>query len=140
MCSVTGYPQLKDIQKSTPAARIKKWKSQLRGTYIVAINGINVSTVDKIEAAIKKHRDSGDETELDIQFATIEKHAMQPQMGIPQVYQDQMNIIGQHLWDIQNDPDWSERVNNAMPAMEALNRNDTVLRTIKRECTMQDCR
>ena len=51
---------------------------------------------------------------------------MQPQMGIPQIYQDQMNIIGKHLWDIQNDPAWAERVNNAMPAMEAINRNDTV--------------
>ena len=126
MCSDTGLPQLKDIQKSTPAARVKKWKSQLRGAYITAINGINVSTIDEIKDAIQKHRTIGEESDIEIQFATIDRQAMQPQMGIPQVYQDQMNIIGQHLWEIQNDPDWSERVNNAMPAMEALNRNDTV--------------
>ena len=105
---------------------MKRWKSQLRNAHITAINDIPVSTIDDVTAAIQKHRQFNNDEEISIQFATMEKHAMQPQMGIPQVYQDQMNIIGQHLWEIQNDPDWSERVNNAMPAMEALNRSDTV--------------
>ena len=125
-CPDTGLLQLKNIKQSTPAARVKKWKSQLRNAHITAVNEIPVATVSDIKAAIQKHRQFNKDEEVSIQFATMEKHAMQPQMGIPQVYQDQMNIIGKHLWDIQNDPDWSERVNYAMPAMEALNRNDNV--------------
>ncbi len=29
---------------------------------------------------------------------------MHPQYGIPQLYHDQMNIIGKHLWEMQHDP------------------------------------
>ena len=127
MCPEHGLPKLKDIQKSTPAARIKKWKSQLRGSYVTSINGTHVDSIAGIKDEIRKHRDGPDASdEILIGFDTIEKQAMQPQMGIPQVYQDQMNMIGKHLWEIQNDPDWSERVNNAVPVMEALNRNDTI--------------
>ena len=44
-------------------------------------------------------------TEIDIKIATIAKIVIHPQQGIPQLYQDQMNIIGQHLFDIKNNPE-----------------------------------
>jgi hypothetical protein len=43
-----------------------------------------------------------------IGFSTITKQAMHSQTGIPQIYHDQMNIIGEHLWDIDHDPQWQE--------------------------------
>ena len=125
-CPDVNQPKLTNIRKSTPSAKIKKWKSQLRGAYIIAINDKTVKTVQDVKDRIAEHRKDRPDEEILVQYATIEKQAMQPQMGIPQIYQDQMNIIGKHLWDIQNDPAWAERVNNAMPAMEAINRNDTV--------------
>ena len=32
---------------------------------------------------------------------------MHPQLGTPQIYHDQMNIIAQHLWEIKNEPEWN---------------------------------
>jgi hypothetical protein len=29
---------------------------------------------------------------------------MHPQLGVPQMYHDQLNIICEHLWDIAYDP------------------------------------
>ena len=125
-CPLINQPMLKDIRKSTPSAKIKKWKSQLRGAYVTAINDQPVATVQDIKDKIADHRKTKSDQEILVQYSTVEKQSMQPQMGIPQVYMDQMNIIGQHLWEIQNDPAWAERVNNAMPAMEALNRDDVI--------------
>ena len=39
---------------------------------------------------------------------------MHPQQGISQLYHDQMNIIGQYLWDITNNPEWQQDVNAAI--------------------------
>ncbi len=123
----TGLPQLRDIRKSTPAARIKKWKSQLRNSYITSVNGTEVTTIDEIRDAIKPSFVDPDNPEVTIVFATSDKFAINPQMGLPQLYHDQMNIIGKHLWDIQNDAAWSERVNNAIPFLESVNRDTVVL-------------
>lgn len=36
---------------------------------------------------------------------------MHPQHGIPQLYQDQMNVIAKHLCEIRNDAEWQKEVN-----------------------------
>ena len=36
----------------------------------------------------------------------IEKHAMHPQTGVPQLYFDQMHQLGKHLFALQYDPIW----------------------------------
>ena len=125
-CQELQHPKLTMIRKSTPSAKIKKWRSQLRGASITAVNGKRVTTIKDVRDLVAEHRKSSLETDIEVQFATINKQAMQPQMGIPQVYQDQMNVIGKHLWEIHNDPDWAEQINNAMPALKAINRSDTV--------------
>ena len=58
-----------------------------------------ISTIDEFHACIATAQANGVQ-ELDIGFATIERSAMHSQLGIPQLYQDQLNIIGEHLWEL----------------------------------------
>ena len=48
---------------------------------------------------------------VDMQIATLHKIAMHPQLGLPQLYHDQLNVIGKHLWDIKNNHAWQTKVN-----------------------------
>ena len=50
---------------------------------------------------------------------------MHPQLGIPQLYHDQLNVIGEHLWQLKNDPEWHEDVEEAQPILEVM-KNDTL--------------
>jgi deoxyuridine 5'-triphosphate nucleotidohydrolase len=119
MCDKFGLPKMTKCKLSTPCARIQKWRSELKGAYVTSVNDIPVSSIDEIKSEIQKLRLSSAE-QAKIGFATIEKHSMHPQLGIPQVYQDQMNVIGKHLWDIQNDPEWNSSVEEALPLLEAV--------------------
>ena len=132
-----GLPQLKSIDKSTPAARIKKWKSELRGSYITSINGTTVTSIEEIRTAIAPFYRDKDNPDITVTFATIEKLAMNPQLGLPQLYHDQMNIIGKHLWEIQNDAAWSEQVDNAIPILESQSKNACVLTKEDRKSLIQ---
>ena len=53
-----------------------------------------------METAVSNARKAGTKI-VTIQFATIHKHAMHPQEGIPLIYHDQLNIIATHLADIK---------------------------------------
>ena len=87
--------------------RIKRWKSELRNGYITHVNDIAVTSVEEIKNHIKKAKDMKEKS-VKIGFATISKQAIHPQLGIPQMYHDQMNIIASHLWDIKNSPEWNK--------------------------------
>ena len=132
-----GLPKLISMEKSTPAARIKRWKSELRGSFITSVNGTTVKTIDEIRAALKPSFVDKDNPDVLVTFATVEKLAMNPQLGLPQLYHDQMNIIGQHLWEIQNDAAWSERVNNAIPILESVSKDTCVLTKEDRNSLIQ---
>ena len=58
-----------------------------------------------IHQQIQDIREKGTET-IGVQIATFHKIVMQPQQGIPQLYHDQINVTGQHLWGIKNNPVW----------------------------------
>ena len=104
LCPHRNLPQLIECEQSTPAMRISKWRSQLRQAYITHIDDIPVKTIKDIHDRIKSLRKQG-KAIIKIGFATIEKVAIQAQKGTPQIYHDQLNIIGQHLYEINNDID-----------------------------------
>ncbi len=109
-CPHRDLPQLKDIKSASSATRIKRWRSELRDAYITTVNDIGVTSIEDIMQHIAKAR-SSNETSIKIGFSTITKQAMHPQLGIPQLYHDQMNIIGTHLHDISNSPEWNLATN-----------------------------
>ena len=66
---------------------MSKWRSELRDTYIIAVNDAPVRTVKDIiihiaESKAQKLHD------IKLNFATIHPHAMHSQHGIPQLYHD----------------------------------------------------
>ena len=104
-CTEKQLPILRDCAKGSSAIRVLRWRSELRHSYITHINDIPVKTIDEVKSLIKKATDMK-EVQLKVGYATVERQAMHPQYGIPQLYHDQLNFIGQHLWDIKNNPEW----------------------------------
>ena len=91
----------------------------MRDAYITSVENKPISTIDKFHKCIKTARKNGVQ-ELEIGFATIECSLMHPQLGRPQLYQDQLNIIGEHLWELQNDPEWQQEIEEALPCLEVM--------------------
>ncbi len=110
MCPDRNLPQLVDCKNGTSAARIKRWRSELKQAYIIHINDQPVATLDEIATAFDTVRAANDKT-VKVGFSTISKQAMHPQLGVPQLYHDQMNIIGTHLHEISNSSDWTTATN-----------------------------
>jgi hypothetical protein len=99
ICPNRNLPILLDCKKGSSSVRIQRWKRELRHGYITTVNGIGVTTIqDSIDNIDNKAR-SNQEQSISIGFSTLEKQALHPQYGIPQLYHDQMNIIGKPLWD-----------------------------------------
>ena len=90
-------------EKSTPAARLQRWRSELNGGYIRSVNDTPTTTVDDVKKEVARSRARGD-TSLTIHFALIDRKAFNSQTGHPHMFYDQLNVIGRHLFDIKNDP------------------------------------
>ena len=106
LCPNRNIPKLIDCKPGTSSIRIPKWRSELRQAYITHINGEHINSMNDIDKIFKRIR-TDNQHQFKIGFSTIKKQAMHPQLGVPQLYHDQMNIIGKHLWDIAHDPLWS---------------------------------
>ena len=129
ICPHRNRPQLMSCEPSTPAMRISKWRSQLRYSYVTKVAGVEIANVQDIEKAVKICRAKKDK-EIDVYFATIDKIAMHPQKGTPQLYHDQLNIIGKHLWEIQYDIRSHEHND---PAIFLVNKDKKLNRKIPRK-------
>ena len=47
-----GRLVLLDILSSSPAARIPRWRSRIRGAWLIVVNGVQVSTIKDVEAIL----------------------------------------------------------------------------------------
>jgi len=56
MCDKFGLPKLDQCKRSTPCARLPRWRYELRGAYCTSVNDIPVSTIDEIRSAIEAAR------------------------------------------------------------------------------------
>ena len=95
-CDIRNRLKLTDILKSTPAARILSWRSTLRFSYILAVNGSTVVTIADLEMAIAQARKSKT-LKLQITFGTEQKHGVHPVDGNLNLYFDQMNAFAKHI-------------------------------------------
>jgi deoxyuridine 5'-triphosphate nucleotidohydrolase len=101
MCPKRNLPRLIECKKGSSSIRIQRWKRELRNGYITTVNGQAIKTIQDIILSIHNARTSKAKS-VNIGFSTMNKQAIQPQYGIPQLYHDQMNIIGKHLWDMKH--------------------------------------
>lgn len=108
-CPHRNLPTLQDCEPSTAAMRIPRWRSELKGAYITSVNDTPVATTDEVENLIQIAIQSKSDA-VKIHFSTIDRQAMHPQYGIPQMYHDQLNVIGKHLWELKNDPSFNTNV------------------------------
>ena len=113
MCQHRDRPKLIRCKKGHSAARIIRWRSELREGYITAVNNSPVKSIAEIEYHIQQARQNKHKT-IKINFATIKRQAMHPQLGTPQMYHDQMNVVAEHLWEIRNSPEWQKRADEAI--------------------------
>ena len=113
-CQYRHLPKLKDCRPGSSSIRIPKWRSQLRNAYITHVNDISVNNVEDIQRIVSKALQYSRKESIKISFATIERQPIHPQYGIPQLYHDQLNLIGQHLWDMKNEPQWNKSVDEAI--------------------------
>ena len=98
-----GKLTIDDIYKSTPAARIPRWVTEIQHGLLTKVDDIQVKTVQDVIKAIKNARDQNKKT-IKINISTINQQSMNPQTGTPQLYHDQMNLIAQHLWEMKHIP------------------------------------
>ena len=101
MCQERNLPKLVDCIKGSSSIRIQRWKRELKNGYITSINDIEVTTIQDIIDKIAQAQKASSKS-IKVGFSTLTKQAMHPQYGIPQLYHDQMNIIGKHLWDMKH--------------------------------------
>jgi hypothetical protein len=66
------------------------------------VNSIPITNISQLRRIIK----DAETTKLAVQFGTIERQALHPQTGVPQLYFDQVNNIGKHLYSMRHDPEW----------------------------------
>jgi dUTP pyrophosphatase len=125
---VSTQPRVGTIRPSTPAAKLKCWRRDLLGSYVISIENELVKTKQDIIQTIQKFRNQN-KNSITIQFATIDKQSIHPQMGLPQLYHDQLNVIAEHLWALKNLPEWSENVKNAIES-NSINMSDKTMKRL----------
>ncbi|EJK69950.1 hypothetical protein THAOC_08742 [Thalassiosira oceanica] len=81
---------LREMMPGTPGHRIPRWKSRLRQAWLVAVNGIEVSTTDEV-ATVLSQVIASDQPECSLLFAKPEIRHGLTNDGIPQVNLDQLN-------------------------------------------------
>ena len=98
MCPKRNLPIIVECEKGTPAAKISKWRSTLKGSYLLAINDIQVSSITDVENAFRTPLSSN----VSLRVGHIDKIAMHPDEGIPMLYFDQLQMIAGHLYDLKH--------------------------------------
>ena len=117
--------QLVNCAKSTPAARIPRWISIIRHSFLLTIGNVNVGTIDDIHKEIKLAR-TRHVSSITCRFGIMKKTAMHPQTGVPIVFHDQLNVISEHLRTIkvsveQNSEKHKRYLNTITPKVHAIN-------------------
>jgi hypothetical protein len=85
-----GRLVLASITKSTPAAKIPRWRTRCRGAWVMEINGMPVQTTQDVERALKMAKLRGDEI-CSITMTHPEIRDGLTAKGIPQLHIDQFN-------------------------------------------------
>ena len=82
-----GRLQLLDIKPSSPAARIPRWRSRIRGGWLISVNGQKVSTIEDVEKLIA----DAPRHHFPLLFAHSEVQHGHTNDGVPLINSDQLN-------------------------------------------------
>ena len=93
---------LRNCAKSTPAHKIKRWRSTLRNGSLIRIDNKPTPTINDVEAIIEQAR-LEQKSHLTLTFATDEKVPVHVESGVPQLHFDQLNALAAYLQEIKLD-------------------------------------
>lgn len=116
---------LSHCEKSTPSHRIKKWRSTLKGGNLIKIEGQDVTTIEDVRKHIENARNVKKE-EIQLTFATEERVPIHTVHGVPQIFLDQLNNIGNILHEMKYEEEFIDIDEDEMepyvrPKMESSN-------------------
>ena len=94
--NISGRIKLKQCLPGTPSARLPKWRSELRNSTILTINGEMIKDVKTVEQIIRTGKKSG-KKDITVVFGTMDKISLHPSHGVPQMHFDQLNVVAHHL-------------------------------------------
>ncbi|GFH45233.1 hypothetical protein CTEN210_01707 [Chaetoceros tenuissimus] len=86
------------VKNGTPSAKISKWRSTLRNSHLLKIGN---ETVTNTEEAHKIFASHDPKQEIKITVGTLEKIPIHPQTGLPTLYADQLQILGEHIEELK---------------------------------------
>jgi deoxyuridine 5'-triphosphate nucleotidohydrolase len=94
-------------QPGTPAAKIKNWRSRLKNSTLLQIDGTIITDIKSVK---KYFENLPHNTEVLLKIGLSEKLAMNENQGIPMMYYDQLNAVATHLNHIKTG-DTDKRIN-----------------------------
>ena len=106
--SDTSRIVLRSCFPSTPAARIPRWRSTLRESYIIALDDTPVTTIEDVTRHIAAARSSSAKS---IVFTMVPPEHINStsDTNIPQIHFDQMTIMAHQQHSAKHDtPPWSD--------------------------------
>lgn len=126
-----GRARIMDIEKGTPAARLQRWRSELRGGYISTIGNKEIKSLSHFKEIVENLRENDEIKSTKLAISTITKQNLHPQEGIPQIYNDQLNVIAQHLWEMKYTPMQQKDETSVTVRKVKLSDNSTAIITLQ---------
>jgi hypothetical protein len=94
--------QLIDMERSTPGAKVHKWRSSIKRGSLLQIDNTSIASIDDAKRAIAAAKDKQQDN-ITCHFATVAYQPLHPTEGSLMLYYDQLNIIAKHLMDIETE-------------------------------------
>ena len=96
---------LKECLPSTPSAGIPKWRTELRDSVLISVNGTPVTTVDEVKTAVSLFRaaQSSPRKPIPLIFAPSLRIPTNSGTNTPQINFDQMAVIARHHHSVRYD-------------------------------------
>ncbi len=91
---------VKCCQAGTPAAKIKQWRTVIKGTILHSINGSRVQTLQDAIIFFAKYKDN---STIEIQFKSNHQTPVHPESGTTQITFDQFVQIANHHQQLISD-------------------------------------
>jgi len=93
-------------RKGTPAARIPRWRSQLRNAVLMEINGKMVKSIQDVIRTVEHLKLQMEWNKrkykvVTLLFKTVEKISVHPQRSIPQMHYNQLNVVARHQLELK---------------------------------------
>jgi dUTP pyrophosphatase len=88
--------QLSDMVKSTPGAKLPRWRSTLKRAILLKVGNKHITNEEQVHQTVQDARQQQLPT-IPLVFATVQYHGIHPMEGSLMLYYDQLNVIRQHL-------------------------------------------